>query len=268
MGLNELSGCYWLRNGATAVSVLPARGSLVATLSVRGVEFLFLDPATLASAHAPVRGGIPILFPIAGELVNHTFLPFNTTMRRHGFGRDKTWQLIECADTFLSTRLDADEDTRRQYPFVFAVTQTVRALGSGISIEIAIENHDEKILPVAPGWHPYFVCPSAAKAAVLAQVLGIDAAGLHGASAIDINVPAPQHRRVTFVIESVGRISIHFCEALRTMQIWTQPNKDFVCVEPVLGPANTINTPSAATVEPGDRRVFWMHIECQPFNAL
>jgi galactose mutarotase-like enzyme len=82
--------------------------------------------------------------------------------------------------------------------------------------------------------------------------------------ACDVNLAASADRRVDFRVPGIGPLALTFSENLKTLQVWTPPEANFVCVEPWVGPTNTINTPRCITVAPGDRVLLWMAIECVP----
>ena len=48
---------------------------------------------------------------------------------------------------------------------------------------------------------------------------------------------------------------------MRHMQFWSQPGKDFICLEPFYGPSNTINTDRRLDVPEGGVAELWMRIE-------
>ena len=99
-----------------------------------------------------------------------------------------------------------------------------------------------------------------AKRACLSQVISpADVAG--DPVSCDVNVPATPDRRVEFTLPAVGPIAIAFSDQLKTLEVWTPPEQPLVCVEPWVGPSNTINTPNRVTLAPGDRTTFWMSIE-------
>ena len=249
-----------VRSGASRVSVLPARGALVLGLTVGDIEALYLDPATVDSPTGAVRGGVPLLFPFAGELEGGRLRWTGTEMPRHGFGRRKAWAVTRRAPDRLEMRLGPDEETRAQYPFEFEAVQSVAALPRGLRIELEVANHDRQPLPLAPGWHPYFPCPAGRKGACLRGLVS-DRELSDEPVACDVNVPASADRRVEFVLPTVGRVALAFGSALKTLEVWTPPEGDFVCVEPWVGPSNTINTGDRAIVPPGGRLTFWMAIE-------
>lgn len=93
-----------------------------------------------------------------------------------------------------------------------------------VRIALAVINTGAVRLPLAPGWHPCF----ASRAAVT-------------------------H------IEPLS-VTLSVSPSMRHLLVWTLPGRDFVCVEPFFGPANTINTPGRALVPPRGRLELWMQI--------
>jgi galactose mutarotase-like enzyme len=253
-----------LASGAVRAEVVPARGALVAALAVDGRDVLYLDRATLDDPAKNVRGGIPVLFPFAGRLADDTLRAAGTQIKRakqHGFGRNRAWRVVEQGGASLRMALGADGETRAQYPFEFAVEQSVRLLPRGLQIELAVADEGVAPLPVSPGWHPYFACPAAAKGAVRGDVAGFTPDRIGDDREFDFGVEAPRHGRARFEVPGLGRLAIEFSPDMRHMQFWSLPGKPFICIEPFFGPNDTINTDRRALVEPGACRTFWMRIE-------
>jgi galactose mutarotase-like enzyme len=148
-----------LAHGEVSAEVVPERGALVSALRVGGTEILYLDRATLEDPTKNVRGGIPVLFPYAGKLVNETLVATGTKMKQHGFGRNKPWAVREQRPDFLRLALVQDADTRAQYPYDYEAEYTVSLLAHGLHVELMVQNKDSRPLPVSPGWHPYFRLP-------------------------------------------------------------------------------------------------------------
>jgi galactose mutarotase-like enzyme len=249
-----------LRHGTTTVSVLPERGALVSAIAVNGVDLLYLEAATLDSPTGAVRGGIPLLFPFAGELQDGLLLASGTRIGRHGFGRRKPWQIVTCTDDTIAMRLLPDADTRAEYPFEFEATEVVTALPDGVRIDLHVENHGGQPLPIAPGWHPYFPCPSDLKRSCLDQVLAPSDYASVDPVACDANIPSPEGGTLAFALPGVGTITLTFTDALKTLEVWTLPGKDFVCIEPWCGKSNAINTADRVTITPGERITMGMGI--------
>jgi galactose mutarotase-like enzyme len=245
----------------STVAVRPDRGALVSRLRVRGVDVLYLEEATIESPIGAVRGGVPLLFPFAGELADGRLAASGTAMPRHGFARRKAWEVTDRTSGAVTMRLAPDADIRRQYPFEFVASQTVAASPRGLRIDLHVENRDSQPLPIAPGWHPYFPCPAGQKLACLRQVLADHDFSSLEPVACDVNLLASPDRRIDFALPDIGRIALTFSENLKTLEVWTPPEADFVCIEPWVGPTNTVNTPDRVTVAQGQQAHFWMAIE-------
>src|SRR5260221_1405602 len=120
-----------LRWGDVSAEVAPWRGALVTQLRVGATDVLYLDRATLDDPAKTVRGGIPLLFPFAGKLADGTFALTGTQMKQHGFGRDRAWTVVEIDSGSVRMRLEADADTRAQWPYAFAAEHTVTLVPRG-----------------------------------------------------------------------------------------------------------------------------------------
>jgi len=250
-----------LSHGNVTVEVAPSRGAIVAGLTVGGKSVLYMDRATLEDPTKNVRGGIPVLVPYAGKLVDEVFTHAGTKMKQHGFGRNKAWTVAEKSASQLRMVLQQDADTQAQYPYEFNIEQNVVLLASGLQVELNITNNGSKALPVSPGWHPYFCCPAAQKGNVSGDVPGLTPDKLGNEKEFDFGLVAPVNGRATFNVPELGKLRISFSPEMRHMQFWSQPGKDFICLEPFNGPNNTVNTDKRVDIPAGQSRVFWMRIE-------
>ena len=252
-----------LAHGGVSAEVVPARGALVTALKVGGTDLLYLDRATLEDPTKNVRGGIPVLFPYAGKLVDETFLPAGTRMKQHGFGRNKAWAVRETRGDAVRLGLVQDDDTRAQYPYAYDAEYGVHLLPRGLQVELIVHNTGEKPLPVSPGWHPYFRCPAASKPRVKGDVAGLDSGRFSDDREFDFGLAAPAAGRARFEVPGLGPLRISFSPGMRHLQFWSQPGKDFICLEPFYGPNNTVNTDRRHDVPPGQARDFWMRLELE-----
>jgi galactose mutarotase-like enzyme len=248
------------RDDAT-LGLVPERGALVASLVVSGREVLYLDQATLDDATKNVRGGIPVLFPYAGKLVDGRFVAAGTTMKQHGFGRNRPWVVEEKSASELRARLVEDADTQAQYPYTYEADYLVTALPRGLEVRLFVRNTGAKTMPLSPGWHPYFRCPAALKSEVTGNVEGFTADKLGNDREFDFGLLPPASGKTEFQIPELGRVSIDFSPGMRHMQFWSLPSKDFICLEPFFGPNDTINTERRLDVLPGKVEELWMRIE-------
>lgn len=249
--------------GDVEAKLSPVRGALVSTLMVAGKDVLYLDRVSFEDETKNVRGGIPVLFPYAGKLADGIFLPANTKMGQHGFGRNRQWSVIEHKPWSLRMGLSPDEESRRVYPYNFVAEQTCRVLPAGLEIELCILNAGSKPLPVSPGWHPYFSCPAGKKGEVRGDVPGLKPDQFGNDREFDFGLAAPQTGRARFEVPDLGQLELSFSPEMRHMQFWSQPGKDFICLEPFTGPNNTINTERRIEVAPGTAHTFFMRIEVE-----
>jgi galactose mutarotase-like enzyme len=250
-----------LEHGGVMARVAPGRGALVTALSVRGRDVLFMDRATLADPARSVRGGIPLLFPFAGRLDGDRLVHAGTTMKQHGFARNAAWAVTEERAGLLRTALEDSPATRAAYPHAFRLEQTVTLLPDGLHVELLVHNRGREPLPVAPGWHPYFRCRSADKPRVRPLGVALDPARFTPVAEFDFGVTAPADGRVAFDVPDLGRLRLAFSPEMRFLQCWGLPDRDFICLEPFLGPNNAINTPQRLEVAPGAAHVLWLRVE-------
>ena len=79
---------YTLFDKATQSSlvVVPERGGIIISWTVQGDEMFYLDKERLKDPSLSVRGGIPLLFPICGNLPDDTYSHQNQTytLKQHG----------------------------------------------------------------------------------------------------------------------------------------------------------------------------------------
>ena len=143
------------------LAVVPERGGIVTSWQVQGKELLYLDKARFANPSLSVRGGIPILFPICGNLPDNTYTYKGQqyTLKQHGFARDLPWEVTEqvtqeCVS--LTLELNSNESTRA-YPFDFQLAFTYKLVGNSLEIQQRCINHSDEPMPFSIGLHPYFL---------------------------------------------------------------------------------------------------------------
>ena len=249
-------------------TILPEKGGTVISLQKDGKEYLYCDPENLASPERP-RCGIPFLFPIFGRLKDgkYTWEEREYAMEIHGFGHTSVWQVAEHTGSLLRLTLEAGKGTLAQYPFRFRVTLEFTVGENGLTICQTYENRDEKPMPYNYGFHPYFLTEKLENIrvettadtffdfAVGGRTFGHGSVGLTmpegapetGAAFMGVHGPTILHN------ESEGkRLTMEFDESFHTHVLWTQAGKKFLCVEPVNGTADGLNTGVYLTLQPGE----------------
>lgn len=178
------------------LEVVPERGGIITKWRHQGQEILYLDAERFANPDLSVRGGIPILFPICGNLPDNTYThhkrvwtkpqddignkedkeesssqpttydeTYNIqqyTLKQHGFARDLPWEVTDqVTEDFVSLTLvlESNEKTREVYPFDFKVAFTYQLKGNRLEIRQRYTNCSEEQMPFSTGLHPYFYTP-------------------------------------------------------------------------------------------------------------
>ena len=117
----------------------------------------------------------------------------------------------------------------------------------------------------SPRGRPLLPVSGRAQAEVTADVAGLrPAEQFTDEREFDFGVEAPRSGRAHFELPGLGGLRLSFSPVLRHLQLWSQPGRDFVCLEPFYGPNNTVNTDRRMEVPPGQARDFWMRIEVEP----
>jgi galactose mutarotase-like enzyme len=256
------------RSGAVAV-LAPSRGGMVTRFSVGSAPVLFLDEATLLDETKSVRGGIPILFPIAGKLPGDRYEAAGRsyTMKQHGFARHLPWTIVDeatDAGAAVTLGLEATDATRAQYPFEFALRFTYRLRDGALRVEQRFENRGQVPMPVQPGLHPYFFVPDAAKGG--ARIETRATRGFDNVTGREVAVPSPiplaghevdlhlfDHGPPGTVLHRPGlpAVRIGFGADQAALVVWTLPGRDFVCVEPWRARFGALADGTAPRIAPG-----------------
>lgn len=253
-------------DGTQAV-ILPEKGATAISLQKNGLEFLFRDEDNLNSPERP-RCGIPFLFPIFGRLTDWKYKWEGKiySMDIHGFGHTSAWQIAQYSPDTLVVTLEAGPETLAQYPFRFRVTLTFSVATGALTIGQKYENLGESVMPYNYGFHPYFIAdrPENIRVETTASMLFDFAQGMKpfGHDVFRLAVPegAPEAGAAMMGVkgptvlrwEDGRKLTMAFDDSFHTHVLWTQAGKGFLCVEPVNGTADGLNTGKYMTLEPGE----------------
>lgn len=100
----------------------------------------------------------PVLFPIVGRLKNDSYFYKNKkySLSQHGFARDKEFELIKKGEDFIEFRLKNDEETLKNYPFLFELNISYKLEKTKLIISYKVKNRSEDRLYFSIGAHPAF----------------------------------------------------------------------------------------------------------------
>jgi len=272
-GINELTDGFpvWeLTDGATNSSfrICPARGGIVTHCRLHGRELLYLDRDTFLNPEANIRGGIPVLFPICGQLVGgqyewkgHTY-----RMKNHGVARILPWEIAATGTdngAYITLVLHSNEETLQAYPFEFSLTFTYRLKNGELSIEQQYLNRSGEEMPMVTGFHPYFATDgkNLAYDSDATKYLdyndnkqkpfagSLDLNGMvESAALLDAGKP-----EIAFPLTADSQVRLSYSEAFRYVVLWSVEDKPFVCVEPWTALNEALNTQEGLTlVAPGE----------------
>ena len=141
------------------IKFCPKRGGLITNWVSEGREILYFDEKRFIDKTKSIRGGIPILFPICGNLdipnslFGKKYMPF----MQHGFARDLQWQhCLNEQKNSLCLILQDTEKTKTFYPFNFELKIEVSLKINCLKFIINIQNKTNIEMPINFGLHPYF----------------------------------------------------------------------------------------------------------------
>ena len=141
------------------IKFCPNRGGLITNWVSEGREILYFDEKRFIDKTKSIRGGIPILFPICGNLdiTNSLFGKNYMPFMQHGFARDLQWQYcLNEQKNSLCLILQDTEKTKTFYPFNFELKIEVSLKINCLKFIINIQNKNNIEMPINFGLHPYF----------------------------------------------------------------------------------------------------------------
>lgn len=241
------------------LTVVPERGGIVTGWQLRGQEMLYLDRDRFANPDLSIRGGVPILFPICGNLPDNRYSHSGQTymLKQHGFARDLPWQVVDRIThdrVGITLALESNTQTRSIYPFDFELQISYFLQGNALEIHHTIANRSAEPMPFSIGLHPYFL--------------------VHDKPSLQFDIPATQYQnQIDQTIHDFGgqfdfeqdeidvafrsidrsdasatdrdrrlRLKVEFDPTFSTLVFWTVKGKDYYCLEPWTAPRNSLNT--------------------------
>ena len=252
------------------LEVVPERGDIVTRWRVQAQEILYLDEQRFANPELSVRGGIPMLFPICGNLPDNTYTYAGKqyTLKQHGFARDLPMQAMGSLSeqgVSLQSILYANEQTKAVYPFDFQLILTYQIQGNSLVIHQQYTNKSAQPMPFSFGFHPYFLTQNKTQLAFeipaaayqdqkTKEVQSFNNNFDFNRDEIDVAFTQLTARSAT-VIDGDRRLklTLEYDDIYSTLVFWTLKGKDYYCLEPWSAPRNALNTGEHLTVlAPGD----------------
>lgn len=251
------------------IEVVPERGGIITQWRIQGQNILYLDEERFADPSLSIRGGIPILFPICGNLPGNTYTHNNReyTLKQHGFARDLPWQVVESSTegvARLRLRLSSNAKTLAVYPFEFQLNFTYELHGNSLTLRQEYINQSDRVMPFSTGLHPYFwvanktqlefdIPASHTQDQNTQEIHPFDGTFDFDQEEIDVALrPITAHQASMSDRRRQFKITLDYSDRYSTLVFWTVQGKDYACLEPWSAPRNALNTgENLLYLEPG-----------------
>jgi galactose mutarotase-like enzyme len=244
---------------ASRLELVPGRGGLATRWQVENQEIFYFDRDRFADPSLSVRGGIPILFPICGNLPDNQYsLNGQTyTLKQHGFARDLPWQVTQQDVTeaaSLTLALTSNQATLAQYPFEFELAFTFELHGHILNLRQQFTNRSDRSMPFSTGLHPYFLVSDKAQLAFeipsteFRNHLTGDTESFGGSfdfsqPEIDLAFQGLTAQAATVTDHHLRRrLTLSWSADYTKLVFWTVQGKDYYCLEPWTAPRNALNS--------------------------
>lgn len=216
------------------------------------------------------KGRAPVLFPAIGALGagGTTIAGEPYAVPRHGFVRERMFEVTEQGDDYVTLTLHEDAQTKEVYPFDFALSVTYRFIPGGFETRFVVENHTGRSMPFMIGGHPAFCCPMNEGEAFEDYVIRFETqegpttplcvpnGRLHDEravewcedgrtlpldhsvfDAIDTYIFTGLRSRYVDLVHKQNGKGLRFSFDMPVLAVWTMPGKrgDYVCIEPWQG---------------------------------
>jgi galactose mutarotase-like enzyme len=227
-------------------------------------------------------GRAPLLFPIVGMLAGGQYRLGSKTYRlgRHGFARGSAFAVTHATASTAVLSLTANDDTRRAYPFQFALDVHFELTGTTLSVTAWVRNQGDADMAASFGFHPAFRWPLPFgrprsshfiefESDEPAPVRRIDSAGL----LTPTRQPTPIVQRRLTLVDSLFQDDVVIFDQLESRHViygagdgprirvcladapyfgvWTKPGANFICIEPWHGITDPENFAGDFTEKPG-----------------
>ncbi len=230
-----------------AVSFSPERGGIITSLQFGGQEVLYFDESTFNDPAKNVRGGVPVLFPNAGP-GNEALYP---GLKQHGVARlSHDWVKEAAPDNHLGSFAESLTILlpTPSYPYMFrtGISGSFDEAGVFTLTQSAANLSTEKEMPVSMGLHPYFKVDNAKRKDIRFDFPGGAIAEERADvwmndGTVSIDNPNTDMR---VVIPDVGTLVLRASPEYKKIWIWSKPDGDFVCIEPVMNDeGGLVNSP-------------------------
>jgi aldose 1-epimerase len=273
-----------ISSGDTHLTLAPGLGGTIARYwqAVRGGVFEWFRPASPASLGSinPEAMSLFPLVPYSGLIRQGSFthdsrrivLPLNWLPAQHtihGHGWQAPWHLVETDGSRARVEYRHAADA---WPWAYRAEQSYRLDRNRLRIEMTVTNEGDAPMPAGLGPHPYFVRTPRAKITAQADKVWLaDSENLPtelvtpspfydlrsglmpSQQAIDHVFAGWDRRAVIEWPEWQARLTMTAEAPLDFLVVYTPPDQDYFCVEPVSNTTDAFNGFAAGRTDTGTR---------------
>ena len=128
-------------------------GATIISCNIQDDSILFLSNKALLDESKPIRGGIPIVFPVFGSSNNNK-------MPKHGFARQVKWNFVEKYENENNSgvifELNSDEYTKKIWDYNFKLRYEVIINENSLKNILHVYNNDNKTIDFDVLFHTYY----------------------------------------------------------------------------------------------------------------
>ncbi len=146
---------YIIQNEMLTAVLSDGGAELISLKDQSGTEMIWQGDESIWNEHSPV------LFPICGRLDGgiYAFEGKTYEMGLHGFARFSRFACVLHKEDEIMFLLQDNEETRKQYPFSFALSVIYRLRENALIQSFRVENLGKGVMPFSIGAHPGFRVP-------------------------------------------------------------------------------------------------------------
>jgi galactose mutarotase-like enzyme len=245
---------------------------LVATFSTLGAELISLksnDKEFIWEGNSEFWDKqSPILFPTIGSLKEGTYFFEGKEyhLPRHGFGREKEFQIAEQTEDRIVFLLKSDAESEKVYPFQFELQIEYELVENKLEVHYKVQNNSKDKMYFSIGGHPgfallndfdkyslFFETNSELKFSLLENHLLADETQVLETTnnQLSLNYQLFEKDALVFNNHKIQSVTIQendmdfvkvSFENFPDLGIWTKVNAPFICIEPWFGHADTVKT--------------------------
>ena len=269
---------YTIENETLRVQVNPL-GAELSSLFNKSTELEYIwsgDPSYWGKKS-------PVLFPIVGALKDNQYFINGKTysINRHGFAREKMFNLIHHSPSSMHFEMISDEHTLQVYPFDFNFSIVYTISSNSLSVSYLVKNRGKKMMYFSVGGHPAFRLPLSDQLVYDDYYLSFNKNEFTGRWPISVeglietaSVPLLDNSNCLKISKSLFYKDAIVLKGLESdevqiksdlhsrglsfsfkgfpyLGIWAAKEADFICIEPWCGIADSVDSTQVLTEKEG-----------------